>query len=335
MVRIFVLSIIAIMLCTACKEDKLMPTEIARVNDEWILFSELEERRTAITGYFADSVEAVKVPVAHWQYRRALQQLIVEKLVSQHLARKNVVLAEGAVQEFEDSIRQEYGKQDFDQMLMELGITLEQWRAKIESTLKTELLITEFLRPNIVISPEEVKEYYEANKEDFAFSEQWRFLQLSSLNKDVVEEARKELLASKNPFAVKAKYSVSIRDINIEKERLPEDIMKLLSKLESWQASAVHTGAEEYACYVMLEKTPPQVLDLMTIYDRVEQMIAEEKIEPAFASWIAGMVEKSDIFVHPYLLQEFADEPEAETSGQGAESLETTEEEMRNLPAEP
>ena len=334
MSRLITFALLLAILCTGCKENKVMPTEVARVNGEWILFADLEDRRTTLTGYFADSLDTVNVPLAHWQYRRALQQMIVETLVAQYMSTKKILLPEDAVSNFEKVVRQDYGQQDFDMVILEQGISLEQWRSRVRSMLLVDLFKAEVLRPQIRISAEEVEAYYNANKEDFIFSEQWRFLQVSSLSKDVVELASKELMQSKNPISVKGKFNVSIREINIEKERLPEGLLGVMEKLVPWQASSVQIDNNEYMSFILLEKQAPVTLDLIATYDRVEQMLAEGKMEEVFATWVSEVVKKSDIFIHPYLLQSFEDAP-VETLEQVSPEPKMTEEEIKNLPAEP
>ena len=292
-----------------CKEKVSLPNEVARVNGDPIFFADLEARRVTFTASAAVAPEPEDLPQVQWQYRRVLQQLIGEQLVTQHMKKKKIRLPEGAVEHYEAMVRKDYTTMDFETALLEQGITLDAWRRNVHSMLLVEQFFHEVLRPSITITPEEVESYYAAHKNDFSFAEQWHFLQISSPDKTVVDAAKTALLAAKNATAVQQRFSVSIRDIRMAKDRLPAEVGAALTPLLPWQASPARMREGDFTSFVLVEKNPSVVLDLMTTYDRVEQVLEEEKLQKTFADWVNTRLQKSDIFIHPVLLEPAAPRP--------------------------
>lgn len=296
------LMLLCLLAASGCKEKLSLPDEVARVNGAPIFFTDLEARRVTFTATTSEEAEPEELSQVQWQYRRALQQLIGEQLVAQQMKKKKLTLPEGAVEQYEAKVRRDYASMDFEAALVEQGVTLDAWRRNVHRMLLVEKFFHDVLRPSITITPEEVEAYYAAHKNDFSFAEQWHFLQISSPDKAAVDAAKNALLASKNATAVQQRFSVAIRDIRMAKDRLPADVGTALTPLGPWQASPARLREGDFTSFVLMEKSPSVVLDLMTTYNRVEQVLEEGKLQKTFADWVNDRMRKADIFIHPALL---------------------------------
>ncbi len=173
----------AVFLSTGTFPGKTSKEVVARVNGEAItrdeLYKQLEE-----------------------QYgQQALDILISEKVIELELRKQNITVSEEDVQKELEKIIDQYGGQDqFDTALASYGYTLNNFKKDIESNLKVEKL----LKPEIEITEEEMKTYFDTNKETFDVKEQ---VKASHILVDTEEKAKevKSKLSAGGDFAELAK----------------------------------------------------------------------------------------------------------------------------------
>lgn len=118
----------------------------------------------------------------------ALNSLISAKLVELETAKQNIVISD---QEIQTELQKYYdnygGEAGFNQALASNGFTLEEFKKEIVN----ELSIRKILEPQITITDEELKTYFEENKTMFAAEGQEANLEASEA------EVREALLQTK------------------------------------------------------------------------------------------------------------------------------------------
>lgn len=288
----------------SCEDTRPVPGVVASVNGHNIFFREVEARR--ISQFSGRSPEAPPWTEAELraQYRYVTNQLIEELVICQYMERKKFVLEPGLLDAEEKRIRDDYPENAFDQTLAEEGINLEDWRELLRRRLVISQFLLQVLRPEISITAEEVQQYFTEHNADFLVPEQWHFMQISALDKKTVEKARDSFVAGKNATAVQKEFLVSMHDIRMDKDRLPDDLSKGLAPLAPWKSSPVSAVGPEFRVLVLIEKTPAAMLEAAEIANRVERVLAEEKMRPLYAAWIKKRLAGADIRLAPALLTE-------------------------------
>ncbi len=301
------------------RAEGMMPGEVASVNGQGVYFSELESRRSRLFDALSpDEPPAIEAALQE-QYRYALQGIIDELLICQYMGRNKLDLAPDALAAEEALIRADYPEGGFDQMLLEEGISLDLWRESLRRGLLVRKFQAEVLRPEITISPDEVNAYYKAHAGEFLIPEQWHFMQISGIDKKEVEQARDSFIQTRNATAVQLSRPVSIHDIRAAIDRLPEAVSGELARLMPWKAAPVKPFEKEFRVFVLLEKTPATELGTEEIYRRVEQAIAEEKLQSVYVRWMEKQRAKAAIRIAPELMPGAAlpGAPGAEPGGGG------------------
>lgn len=99
----------------------------------------------------------------------ALDTLIAEKLVELESDKKDLSVKDSEIEEELESIKESYGGEEaFNEALASSGASLDSVKKNVESFLLTEKL----LKDRVSISDDQIKEYFEANKDSFAQDEQ-------------------------------------------------------------------------------------------------------------------------------------------------------------------
>lgn len=300
---ISIATIICILGLTGCREADVRPGELASVNGQGISFREVESRRVVLFVKRSPTADIQNDAVLQAQYRYVLSGLIEELLVCQFMEKSGFSVSPEVVEAEERKIRADYPEGAFEEMLLEEGIDLERWRDNLRKHLLVETFITQILRPEISIAPGEFQEYYRNHSSDFVLSEQWHFMQIMGQDKSEVERAQGSFLTIRDAAAVQKEYLVTIHDIFMGKDLLPEALLKELSGISAWQGTSTKSYEGAFRNFVMIEKVPASVLDAATITQRVEQVIAEDKMRVIYANWVREQLDKAKIQLAPALLQ--------------------------------
>ncbi|MDL2266720.1 hypothetical protein LJC46_01875, partial [Desulfovibrio sp. OttesenSCG-928-G15] len=206
----------------ACREEAIAPGVVATVNGEPVFFREMEARRVNYFSGFASDTQGVEDALLQEQYRYVLGRIIAEEIVWQYMDGKGVTLAKEELLEEEQKILSDYPEGAFENMIMEEAVTLGFWRKGIARRLMVDKFIMQILRPEISITADEVQQYYRAHKEEFVIPEQWHFIQILGKDLKEVEQASKHLAEGKNATATQKEFLVTIHDICLSVDMLPQ-----------------------------------------------------------------------------------------------------------------
>ena len=306
--RVFIRLAAVVFVCflQGCLERDFPEGTAAEVDGEAISFDELEAARAGLFSVNDPAAAPYDDAELHRQYRHTLRGLIEERVICRFMAKKGLTLAPGQLEAEEERILADYPDGAFDDMLVNEGIIYDDWRKALERRLITELFLDQVLRPEISISPEQVQDYYVKHSREFLIPEQWHFLHIAGQEQAVVQEALKRLLAGEDAAVVQNDLLVSIHDVLMAVDMLPEDIRKTLAPLLPVSATKASRNANGFAAQVLLEKIPSSVLDPAEISRRVERVLVEEKMQDVYAAWIEKRLSKVQIHIAPALSEETA-----------------------------
>lgn len=303
---------------SGCLEKTFAPGTVAEVDGQSISFNELEAMRATLFAGQSPATPAHDDAIMHRQYRYALWRLIEERLVCRFMEKKGLTLEEGLLESEEARIRADYPEGAFEQTLTERGILLEDWRLALRRALTMEEFLKQVLRPQISISQDEAQKYFTAHSKQFLIPEQWHFLRVSSQDQQALDGAVKRLLAGEDPELVNKDLPVTIHDVHMAVDLLPEAIRKALAPLFPVSASKSVREGSELSALVLLEKIPSSMLELAEISNRVERVLSEEKMRAIYSTWLEKQLPKAKIRIAPPLAGDYMAPGERTAGGQTA-----------------
>jgi peptidyl-prolyl cis-trans isomerase C len=141
--------------------------------------------------------------------RSFLVQFIDRELIHAEARRLNITLTDEDLEKALQSYRQDYPGTSFEAMLQDRGLSLQSWREELKESLIMEKLLDQAVYVNVVVSDQEITEYYETHRDQFDRPAQVRARQIvvsdEALGKEVLG-----LLRQGKPFGeVAAQYSLS------------------------------------------------------------------------------------------------------------------------------
>ncbi len=287
--------LLAFSLCFAgCdRQLQILPGTVAVINGRDISLRELEAQRIML---FADTGEGdLEEEVLRKQYTDALRQILVQEIVRTHMRKQGITLPTGAVEKQEELIRSDYPVGAFEEMLVEMNLSLDIWRSMLERRLLVEHFVNKELRSEVSIPAGEVEEYYKAHAAEFITAEQWHYVEITGVAKTDVEQVRNTFSSVEDALASQKQLGATLREIRMGKDRLPEDVRKELALLEPGKGSPVKNEGGSFRAFILLERLPPTEFTPAEVYKRVEQVLAEKKLQGLFTSWIQKQIKKTDM----------------------------------------
>ncbi|MDR2604620.1 MAG: SurA N-terminal domain-containing protein [Desulfovibrio sp.] len=277
------------------------PGDAAEVDGQGISFSELESARISLfTGFSPDTAEPDDATLLS-QYRYVLGRMIEEAAVCRYMEQNGFALPPEALEEEERRIRADYPEGAFDDTLIRSGLEIDDWRRALYRRLSVEQFLSKVLRPEITITADEVQQYYLAHTDEFVVPELWHFLRILGRDSKTVEAARADLAAGADAAEARKKHLVTIQDINMSIDLVPEELAAALAPLAPGKASKVIKSGQEYTALVLLTKTPPSVLDPAEISQRVERALSEEKMRSIYEDWLRKRLKSVKVRITPAL----------------------------------
>jgi hypothetical protein len=292
-------AVLSFFLFSACSEGETLSGNVASVNWQGLSFQMVESRRALLFAGASPKASSPDDAELQKQYRYVIGKMIEEAIICQYMEAKGNGLEEGIAEKEENRIRADYPDGFFEEVLAEQGLSLDLWREGVYRRLLIDQFVLQVLRPEIVITAEEVQLYYRQHSEEFVVPEQWHFLQIRGPAKKDVELARDSLIAGKDPAAAQKEFLVTIHDIRMGVDLLPEDLLTHLAPLKNHEASKTQKGEGEFRVLVLMDKTPASMMDAAEISRRVEQALSEEKMRAIYAAWIQKRLVKENIRIAP------------------------------------
>lgn len=276
---------------------------VARINDEPVLLSEVEAvhdlKYLAGAPHFATSLQNLRE-----EYGVVLAEILVQRLVAQFLAGRNMAVSDQEVEAAEQMVRADYPDEAFEQMLLEEYIHLDRWRDQLRAGLNQEKLIQKVLRPSLSIDYQEVDAYYRENIADFYLRPRMRFLLIQGRDRAQVEKALEDSKTVADPETLGKRFDrVDVHVYALREDNIPGDWQAMLSSLEPKQATDILVRPPDgYQVLVLLEQTEGRIVDPAQAYPLVERILLEEKLRQAFDVWLSEALQSARIQVNQQFL---------------------------------
>lgn len=151
----------------AAAEGKLVDRIAALVNDELILLSEVEDQAAPILR----QVEAIPDPVLRAQQRekqirRAIDDLVGQRLISQEATKRKVTIDAGDIDQHIDRVKaqQSWDDEQLRAYLVAQGMSLAELREQVRQQLLRTKVIRSALGDKLQVSDSDLQEHYRTRK---------------------------------------------------------------------------------------------------------------------------------------------------------------------------
>ncbi len=240
--------------------------------------------------------------------RSFLVQMVDRELTLAEAARMQVGLSAEDVSAAIEEHRRDYPEAEFQQMLRERGVPLEQWRQDLEQSLLMEKVVRQAVYDQVEVSDADVAAYYEQQKDEFDRPEQVRALQIV-----VADEAEGktvlELIRGGRPFSeVARQYSLSPDaeqggDLGFfSRGQMPLEFDQAVFALPVGKLSGLVKTEYGYHLFLVEERRKAMQLPLESVREEIRAALKATREEEAYQRWLGDLRERATIEIDWNLL---------------------------------
>ena len=319
-------ALLAALLLESCSSKKpqeaLKPPEeagtevVAQVNGVHIYAAELN---LGVTRYEQDLSASGQVPDPEkaGEYRAAALQVLIEnELLYQEAQRRGITAAKEAVDEELAAIAGQFpGTLMFEKALVQMNVTKEDLRRDLERAQSVQRMIETSIEPQVAVSAEEVRSYYDANPRLFTDPERIRARHIlirvgpntpqdrKAQARQTLEGLRQRTLQGESFTALANEHSQDPTsgeggDLGyFARGQLPKAFEEAAFALQTGEISGVVDSSWGYHLIQLLDRRPATPLGFERVKESLTGFLRKRKVDEAVAQLTKEMRAKAKISV--------------------------------------
>ncbi|MGD8991559.1 MAG: SurA N-terminal domain-containing protein [Desulfobacterales bacterium] len=150
--------------CTGCTDsDSSSGNEpLIRVRDRVLTVFEFNEAFEFIQSVHPQDLKDHPEDMRDAQ-RRLLNQLTVEMIILERAEELGLSISDEEINKAIDDIKSDYPEDTFEKTLLKTAVSYELWEARLKNRMLMQKVVDNELKDKVVISPEDIADYYERN----------------------------------------------------------------------------------------------------------------------------------------------------------------------------
>ena len=313
-----VLILLGVLLLCAPVRAEVVDKIIAVVNDEIITLYEFNTafepyRKNIENTYKGDDKEAVIK-----QTREAFLQRLIDNMLIEQEGKKSgmgiIVKDEEIMEVLQDMLnKQKLSMQDFLKGLAKEGNTIESVKKEIRGQMMRARLLRREIKSKILVSDEEIGEYYNKNRQEYEGKETVRIKQLLLLlppdaDKNIKAKMKNEALQLHKRVMNGESFDLMIVNYSqgpaaaqggdvgfIGKGTIIPEVEAVAFSLPIGQVSEVIESSVGFHIIQVVDKKGAGLKPIAAVREEIKTKIEDEKLDKKYDEWIASVRAKSHI----------------------------------------
>jgi parvulin-like peptidyl-prolyl isomerase len=242
-----------------------------------------------------------------------INQMVEEKLILNEAKKLDIKVDEAKIDAHIEKIKQNFSNaKDFEMALANQGLTIKDLRDRFHNQEIMKIAVDYFVRSKIDIDPQEIKQFYQSQKNILMHPEKARVSSIlikidRKQNEYQALKKAKEVLERLNSGEqftelVKA-YSEGANvatggDLGIiEKGQLIKEIDQAIFSLQPGEFTDVIKTQSGYRIFKLEEKITPSPLTFSEAQEKIRQILFKQKFTEIFTNWIKQLKQEADIII--------------------------------------
>jgi peptidyl-prolyl cis-trans isomerase C len=252
--------------------------------------------------------QAVSVEEKINMQRSFLVQVIDRELVLAQAERLGISIPGADVDQALQEYRRDYPGNEFEQMLQEQGLTLEQWRRELEQGLLMEKVVRQVAYAGISVTDAEVEDYYRGRRDEFDRPAQVRARQIVVASQEEGQQLLGRLRQGESFVEVAQKHSLSADseqggDLGFfARGQMPAEFDAAVFTLPVGRISDLVQSEYGFHIFQVEERRAGMRLTLAEVREEVREAVRSLKEEQAYQEWLQELRSRATIEINWALL---------------------------------
>ncbi len=242
--------------------------------------------------------------------RDLLDQLITKHLMLQEAKRLKIEVSPVELNQLTQRIANDYAEVSFKKILKQEGWTIKQWQQTMEKDLLVKKLIFQEIENPIIITEEDINNYYEKNRGEFSRPERVRIRQIVVENELDAYDLRKKLRRNADFAKLAETHSLSPEgskggDLGyFHRGQMPPEFEAVAFSLtKKGEISKVFNTSYGYHIFKLEDRQPAHTASLEEVREEIREKLRQQKVEVNFNTWMANLRAKATIKINPYFIK--------------------------------
>ncbi len=241
-----------------------------------------------------------------------LKKLIESELLLQEAEVRNLTVTDEELDREISQLKEDYPKDTLNEVLERIGLKLEEWREDRKEKLLIDKLIKREIDSVIHVSDDEVREYYEANKDQFQLPLMVRARQIVVATEEEASALRTRLIRGEDFAEIARIHSLSPDaeaggDLGVfAKGQMPEKFDEIVFRYRVGSISKVVKSPYGYHIFKVEDRMRPRLQNIEEVRDQISAGIFQGRQEAFFKEWLDSLKVQAKINIHLENLEGFS-----------------------------
>lgn len=232
-----------------------------------------------------------------------LDQVIERRILVQEARRLQIKVSSEELNQAISEIKKDYPGEGFGEKLGLKGITLEEWKSRLEEKLLAEKMIRHALYYREEIDEKEAVQYYENNLSKFQISEKVKARQIVVASEEEAIQLLKQLKKGENFEKLAMKKSLGPEKVEggdlgyFSKGERPAEFEQVFS-LEVGEVSGIIKSPYGYHIFKLDEKIASRQVPFEEAKSDILQQLRLKKGEEEYQRWLKGLKGKAKVKIN-------------------------------------
>ncbi|MFW6415083.1 MAG: SurA N-terminal domain-containing protein [Thermodesulfobacteriota bacterium] len=293
--------IVIFFLLPAPLQGEMLDRVVAVVNGDIVTLHELNKRMQD-RRMSEDGLEMSREQEG--EKERVLESMINDILMRQEADRLGITVSEFEVENSMEQMLDSRGisRERFQDMLQSRGMDLQEYKSRTKKQLKKNKLLTSMVRQKVVVTEQEIEEYYNEHEEKYLESKKCSICVIMMQDKDRLQEVLQRIDKGEISFArAVEKFSRGPATDNggclgtLKWNEMREDWKKVIRDMEAGEVSRIVSLENGYGAFMLESELSKEKTPLQEVRDEIRDKIYSEKLQERYKEYVEDL--RSDAVV--------------------------------------
>ncbi len=224
----------------------------------------------------------------------ALERLVEDKLVLAEAKKVQMDVPRGMVDERLSRIMSSYPSQEaFEESLLERGLTITSLKEILKEKMLMQTIVEFNVKSFVGVSPQEISNFYEANKNSFHTVQSYTFFIAESNDYGELKDIA-DVIDSEGIKIAHRDFKTILFSVESIREELKREIGDVLSGLEN-SAYSIEKVDDHYYLIYRSHVNEPRVLPIAEVKEQIDAHLKDVRFKQRFVEWLSQLKEAAVI----------------------------------------